>query len=458
MDELKNFFEPKCIAVVGVSRNPNKVGHVVFKNLIDGDFKGEVIPINPKIEQILHYKVYSSVTKVKKKVDLAIVAIPAEGVLKIVKECNSCEIKNVLILSSGFSEIGNKKMEEELKEYLKKNKMHCIGVNCLGIFDAYNKLDALFIPRYRLRRPKPGNISFVCQSGAVGAAILDIATEKHHRFSKFISYGNATDIDESDLIEYLGKDENTKVICLYLEGIKDGEKFYATMRRVSKIKPIIVIKGGLSEEGSKAVLSHTGALAGKKEVYFGIFKQAGVIYADSLEEMFDIASIVEKGISFSGNRIQIITNGGGYGIISTDLISDSENLKMAYLSSSTIKKLRMVFPSTVNIHNPLDLVGDATTERYKEALESCIKDKNVDAILLIVLYQTPLITTDIVDVISEMHRETKKPIVIVSTGGEFTENLSDSLEENGLPTFSFPSNALKAIDKLVWYEGKKKVL
>ncbi|MBI2451468.1 CoA-binding protein [Candidatus Pacearchaeota archaeon] len=456
MKDLKNFFQPGSIAVIGASRNPNKVGHVLFKNIIEGGFKHEVFPINPNTDLILNKKVYPSILKVEKKVDLAIIAVPAESVLKTVQECNKKNIKNLLIITSGFKEIGRVDLEEKLQIFLKKNKINCIGVNCLGIYDSYNKLDALFIPRYRLKRPEPGTISFVCQSGAIGAAILDIATEQGHKFSKFISYGNATDIDESDLLEYLSHDEKTKVICLYIEGIKNGKKFFETIKKVSKIKPIIALKGGLTKQGSQAALSHTGALAGDKEVFFGIFAQTKVIKTDSLEEMFNTASLIEKNLSFKGNRIQIITNGGGYGILSIDEIAQSKNLALASLSEKTIKELRKNLPKIIKIHNPLDLLGDATTERYKVALENCIKDKNIDAILLIVLYQTPLITTDIVEIISESHMETKKPIIIVSTGAEFTQTLSRALEKNGLPTFTYPTNAINAIDKVVWYQEKMK--
>ena len=452
---LKKFFQPKRIAVVGVSRNPNKVGHVIFKNIIDGEFEGEVIPINPSTKQILHHRVYNSISVVKKKVDLAIIAIPAKFVLGVVKQCQRKGIKHVLVISAGFKEVGNVALESELKSFLDKHDMRCIGVNCLGIYDAYNKLDTLFIPRYRLKRPKPGAISFVCQSGAVGSAILDIATEQGHKFSKFISYGNATNVDESDLIDYLGEDENTKVICLYVEGIVDGEKFYKTVKRVSKIKPVIALKGGLTAEGSKATMSHTGAMAGEKEVYFGVFKQTGVIRAESLEEMFHIASIAEKGLKFKGNKVMVVTNGGGYGILSTDGIAQSKNLEMAKVSANTKNNLKKGLPPIISLRNPLDLLGDATTDRYQVALESCLKDKNSDILLLIALYQTPMITTDIVDVISEYNKESKKPIIVVSTGAEFTENLSFALEESGIPTFSFPESAINAINKLVWYENKR---
>jgi acetate---CoA ligase (ADP-forming) len=453
--DLNNFFKPKRIAVVGASRNPNKVGHVIFKNILDGGFSGDVIPVNTKTHNIFNRISYSSVLKIHGKVDLAVIAVPAEFVLGVVRECNKKKIKDVLIVTAGFSEIGEKKLEDELRVFLNKKRMRCIGVNCLGIFDAYNSLDTLFLPSYRMERPEEGSISFVCQSGAVGSAILDLAADQGYGFSKFISYGNATQVDESDLIEYLGNDENTKVICLYVEGVKDGEKFYKTIKKVSAKKPIIALKGGLTDEGMKATLSHTGSLAGKKEVYFGVFKQANVIRAESLEEMFHIASLIEKESYFHDGRILVITNGGGYGILSTDNIVDSKNLKMAVLSKETSKNLRHAFPKTVNIGNPLDLVGDATTGRYEIALNECIKDENIGGFLIIVLYQTPLITTDIVNVISEIRDNTDKPIAVVSTGGEFTEILSERLEEMGVPVFGFPSEAVKAIDKVAGYYGKK---
>ena len=455
MLNLSNFFKPKRIAVVGASRNPNKVGHVIFKNIIDGGFDGETIPVNPKTHNIFNRISYGSVRKIPRKVDLAIIAVPAQFVLDVVRDCYKKKIKDVLIVTAGFSEIGEKKLEDELRDFLNKKKMRCIGVNCLGIFDAYNDLDTLFLPSYRMERPKPGRISFVCQSGALGSAVLDLAADQGYGFSKFISYGNATQVDESDLVEYLAEDENTKVICLYIEGVRDGDKFYKTMKKVSKKKPIIVLKGGLSDEGQKATMSHTGTLAGKKEVYFGVFNQANLIRADSLKEMFHIASLIEKESFFDDGRILVVTNGGGYGIVSTDNIVESKNLEMAVLSKETSKTLRKAFPKTVNIGNPLDLVGDATTHRYVTALEECVKDNNVGGLLIIILYQTPLITTDIVNVIGEFRDKTDKPIAVISTGGEFTEVLSERLKEMGVPVFGFPQEAVRAIDKVAEYYLKK---
>ncbi len=455
MINLDNFFKPKSVAIVGVSRNPEKVGHVLFRNLLDNGYPGNVYIVNNNAEKISNYKCYKSVLDIKNKIDLAIIAVPYQFVLGIVKECNKKNVKDILIITSGFSEVGNKALEDELRNFINKNKIRMIGVNGLGILDVHNKMDSLFLPRHRLKRPQAGGISFVCQSGAVGSTILDLAAEKRHKFAKFVSYGNATSIDESDIIEYLSKDKNTRVICLYVEGVKDGKKFIDVMKKVTEKKPVIVIKGGITEEGNKAALSHTGSLAGSSEVYFGIFKQVGLIKADTLGQMLDYASIFENSIKPKGNRVFVITNGGGYGILSTDAISLDKNLEMAKLDKKTVLALKKNLHKMVNVTNPLDLLGDANTSSYTIALENCINDDNVDVILLIVLYQTPLISTDVVDIIIEYNDLKKKPIVVVSAGGEFTEVLSKDLDENGIATYTFPDEAVKSISALVEYYVKK---
>jgi len=260
-------------------------------------------------------------------------------------------------------------------------------------------------------------------------------------------------VDESDLLEYLASDEKTKVICLYIEGVKDGKKFLKTARLVSKKKPIIVIKGGKTEEGGKATLSHTGVLAGAYEVYSGVFKQAGMIEVFSLEEMFETAKILEKCIKPKGDRILVITNGGGYGVLSTDAIM-SMNLRIAEISRESKGRLKTLLPQ-VNPTNPIDLLGDATTDSYKITLNIGLADKNVDILLLIVLYQTPLVTTEMVDVIIEANNMKSKPIAVVSAGGEFTEVLKKNVESNNVPTYTFPENAVRSIKHLVEYYNKK---
>ncbi len=447
---LDQFFKAKRVAIIGVSKNPNKVGHVIFRNLIDNNFQGEVFIVNPNEKEILGKTCYQSVLNIKEKVDLAVIAIPADIILKVVEECGKKGIKHLIILTSGFEEIGNYKLKDDLLKLLKKYNIKVIGPNCLGTLDTNTKLDTLFLPGYRLKRPLPGGISFVCQSGAVGSAILDLASSQGYGFSKFISYGNALNVTESDLIEYLGKDPTTKVICLYTEGIKHGKKFMQIAKEVSKKKPIIALKGGTTEAGKKAALSHTGSLAGSAEIYYAAFKQSNVIRADSLEEMFNFARVLEKCIKPKGNKVQVITNGGGYGIMSTDSIIKND-LKMAKFTKVTESLLKKSFPKIVIVSNPIDLVGDADTNRYRIAIDACLKDNNIDVLLVILLYQTPLITTDVVDVVTEFNDLKKKPIIVVSTGGEFTEVLKDNLERNNVPCFTFPEQAVKAIKKLTEY-------
>ncbi|QQG38638.1 MAG: CoA-binding protein [Candidatus Woesearchaeota archaeon] len=448
---LEKFFTAKNIAIIGVSQNPNKVGHVIFRNFIDGGFLGKLFVVNPTVDSILNHVSYKSILDIKEKIDLAIIAIPAEGVLNALEECGKNGIKQVIIITSGFSEIGNNELEDKLKKILKRYGILCIGPNCLGIFDSSSRIDSLFLPRYRLKRPREGHLGFISQSGAVGSTILDLATSEGYGCSKFISYGNATNVDESDLIEFLGNDRNTKVICVYIEGVKNGKKFMKICSEVSKKKPIVIVKGGKSEEGNKATLSHTGSLAGNALVYSAAFKQSGVIEVDNLENLFDVARTLEKCIKPKGDRVQIITNGGGYGIMATDAVIQN-CLRMAQLEKKTADSLKKVLPKNATTGNPIDLVGDADTSRYKKAIDCCLNDKSSDILLVIALYQVPLLTTDVIDVITEANDLKKKPILVVSVGGEFTEVLKKSLEENNVPCFNFPHNAVNAIRALVDYQ------
>ncbi len=454
--DLTKFFKAKSIVIIGVSKNPNKIGHVVFRNLLDGHYPGKIYIVNPNADRVLNYRSYKSILDIKEPVELAVCCVPAEISLQTIEHCGKKGIKDVVMITAGFREIGNFKLEEKLVKLLNKYKIKIIGPNCLGTLDTYTKLDTLFLPRYRMKRPKPGSISFACQSGAIASTILDLATTEGYGFAKVISYGNALNVDEADILEYLGNDEETKVICLYIEGINRGKKFIEIAKKVTKKKPVIAIKGGITEAGSKATLSHTGSLAGNAAIYSGMFKQVGIIHAASLEEMFNAARILEKAVAPKGNRVQIITNGGGYGIITTDAIVHN-NLALAQMDEKNKKSLRKVFPPIVVVSNPMDLVGDATTERYRLAIDAALNDNNVDILIVLVLMQTPLITPDIIDIISEFDELRKKPIICVATGGEFTMTLRKSLEENGVPCFTFPESAVRAVKQLVEYyvDGKK---
>ncbi len=437
--EMQNFFTPKSIVVVGVSKDPNKVGHVIFKNLYK---KFKTFPIHPQETSILGEKAYPSIEEVPQHVDLAIIAIPAKLVIRVVRDCGRKGIKHVIIVSAGFKEMGNESLEFELAKALEEYNIKCVGPNCLGIFDAHSGLDSLFLPTKKLTRPRAGEISFISQSGAVGSAVLDLLSQEHIGFAKFISYGNATNLSETDFLHYLEKDPQTKVICMYIEGIHDGKKFLEVVKQSTK--PIIVLKGGRSEKGAKATLSHTGSLAGSYQVYQGALKQASCIVTESLEEMFDIAKLFVMLPKPKGKRVQVITNGGGYGIMTVDEL-EQQGLVLAELSQKTRSFLKHHVPKIVIISNPIDLIGDATNERYGLALKMCVDDKAIDIILLIILHQTPLIDEHIVEVVNK--HTGKKPIIIISTGGKQTDTLSRRFEKLSIPVFSFPRDAVSALKK-----------
>ncbi|MCK4714587.1 MAG: CoA-binding protein, partial [Candidatus Aenigmarchaeota archaeon] len=335
-------------------------------------------------------------------------------------------------------------------------KMRAIGPNCVGVVDPYTGVDTFFLPRYKLERPEEGSVAFISQSGALGSVVLDWMAMKGYTISKFISYGNALDVDEADLTEYLASDPKTSVICCYFEGLKQGRKFYDTLKRVSGKKPVIIIKGGRTEEGTQAVSSHTGSLAGSREVHSAAFQQAGGIEARTLEELFDFARVLATQPSPKGNRVQVITDGGGFGVLTTDWLIESK-LVMARMDRKTAASLKKAFPPHVVIKNPLDLTGDATVERYHLAIDAAIHDPNVDMIAVIALFQIPTLTADIVDVISAASDRSSKPIIVISAGGRFTEVLKKTLEDSGVPTFSYPEKAARALKALYDFSEERKV-
>ncbi len=451
MKKMNLFFNPKTIAVIGASRKKGKIGYTVLKNFVEAGKK--VYPVNPKANEILGKKAYSSVLDVPGKIDLAVITVPAKFVLTVLDECIEKKVPSAVIITSGFGEIGNKQAEEELKK--RSKKISIIGPNCLGVFDNYSKIDTLFLPPEKLGRPRQGSISFISQSGAVGSVVLDWMASEGYGFNKFVSYGNAVDVNETDLLEYLGEDKKTKVICMYLEGVKEGRKFMKTAKKVTKKKPVIVIKGGRTKAGSKAVSSHTGSLAGDDKVYDAVFKQIGVMRPRHLIEMFDFAKVLSEQPLPKGDKVLIITNGGGFGVLATDQVG-LKKMKLAELTEKSKKEISKILPSYAKVHNPLDLVGDADDERFKKALEVAGKDKNVDAILLILLFQTAPITSKVVDYVIEFNKKKTKPLVVCSAGGNYVKELSKKLEENNVPVFDTPAKAVDSLNALIQYSEIKK--
>jgi acetyl coenzyme A synthetase (ADP forming)-like protein len=448
---LKYAFNAKSVAVIGASRNPGKIGYVVLENFVKGKFAGKLYGVNPNTQSVLGIKSYSSVLKIRGEIELAVIAVPAGLVPKVLGECGKKKVKSVVIISAGFSEIGNKKATAELQKVLDKYpEMPVIGPNCLGILDTKSGIDTLFLPRYRLGRPKTGNISFISQSGALGSAVLDWAGAKEYGIGKFISYGNAMSVDEADLMEFLSKDKETKVIAVYLEGVRNGRKFFSVAKKISGKKPVIIIKGGLSEAGSKATASHTGSLAGSAKVFEAVIKQTGLIQAHTMEEVFDFARVLESEPGPKGKNVQIITNGGGYGVLTTDVL-EKTGLNLARMNTKFTKPIIKASPSYAVIRNPMDLTGDADNARFMIALENTMKDPKVNSIVLIMLFQVPTLDSDIIEGVSEVLTNRKKPVVIVSAGGEFAQMHMKLLEKEGINTFSTPLDAVHALAALTKY-------
>jgi acetyl coenzyme A synthetase (ADP forming)-like protein len=450
---LEAFFKPKSVAVIGVSREPRKFGHVIFKNFIESEFKGKTYPINPKADFILGLKAYARLKDVPSKVDLAVISIPAPLVPEAIEECVSENVEAAIIVSGGFKEIGQKgeQLELEIRSRMKGSNLRIIGPNCIGVYDPVNQIDTLFLPRYRLRRPERGPIAFISQSGAFGSAILDWAASQDIGISKFISIGNKIDVDEVDLLEFLMNDPLTKCVTVYVESISRGREFLKTASSVAKSKPLVVLKGGVTSEGASAAMSHTGSLAGTAKVVAGAFEQAGVIQAQTVDELFDYGrALAYLPIPKEQRDIAIVTNGGGFGVISTDEAT-LLGLKLAKFGNETADNLKGKLPDYANVRNPLDLVGDADVERYRAALQAVSSDPNVGIVLVIVLLQTSFIESDVVDAITESRATSGKPMVVCTIGGDFTQILVKMLEENRIPSYTTPERAISAIYALTRY-------
>jgi acyl-CoA synthetase (NDP forming) len=291
---LKNIFEPKTVAIVGASSTPNKIGNIIIKNFIESKFSGKVYPINPKYTEMFGLKCYSNVSEINGKIDCVIIATPAETVPQIMEQCAAKKVGGVVILSGGFEEVKRNDLSDKIKQIALDNDIPVVGPNCLGVYNPYSKVDSVFLPSYKLERPKAGGIAFISQSGAVGSTVMDLSAFYGMGISKFISYGNSTVLDESDYLEYLAKDKNTQIIILYMEGAKDGRKLLETMKKVNKIKPIIALKAGKGSGGAAAAKSHTGNIAGSYVAYQAAFKQSKVTEAEGINELFEFVKIFNQ--------------------------------------------------------------------------------------------------------------------------------------------------------------------
>lgn len=443
---LNKFFNPSSIAVIGASRTPGEIGYTILENL-KFSFKEKIYPINPNAGEILGLTSFASVLDIEEPIDLAIIAVPSDIVKDVLLECKQKKIGAVVIISSGFSEIGEKEKELELKNILKNSKTRVIGPNCIGVYQ--KDMDMIFFPRNKLKRPNSGSISFITQSGAFGSVLLDIMAYNGIGVSKFISIGNKMDVNEIDLIGYLEKDLKTRCIAIYMESVSDGEEFIKVAKRTVKSKPIVVFKAGKTEKGNEAVASHTGSLAGSAEVYSAAFKQAGIIEAKDSEEIADFSKALSNQPVLKDKKIVIVTDGGGFGIVAADAAA-KYGLELADLDDSTVKALKKALPDYGTAKNPVDLTGDADTERYQKAMDAVLNDKNVSGVVCIALMQLPTMSDDIVNVIRDC-KAVGKPITVCSAGSEYVIEKNRKLEMYGVPVYPSPERAVKAMRALYDY-------
>jgi acetyltransferase len=443
---LNNIFNPKNIAIIGASEDLKTVGSGLVNNLLES--KRKIYCVNPFKDKIFGMNTYKSILDIGERIDLAVIAIPAKFVLGVVKECAKKKVKGLIIISSGFGETGleGKEIEEEIKNITDKAKIPLIGPNCLGIINLSNSLNASFAPIV----PKKGNIALLSQSGAIIDAIIDKSANSNLGFSKIISYGNEAGVDLSELLLFLKKDKETKVILLYLEGVKNGKEFLKTAKEVSKYKPIIVLKSGRSKTGEKAAATHTGSLTGEYETYKAVFKQAKMIEADTIEELLDIGKVFSFENSCK-NGIGIVTNGGGLGVLSVDYCEDL-GIEIKELNKKTIDNLNKE-ESLEKIYikrNPLDILGDASFEKYESAIRCVLGDNNINVLLVLQGMQIMTDAEKNAKIIVELKKKFPfKPIVCCFVGDVLIEKAVNYLEENKIPNYTDPKRALKAIKGLI---------
>lgn len=440
---LDKIFNPKSVAVIGASDEEGTVGYALVKNFVDSKFEGNVYPVNIRKPEILGFKAYASVELIPEPVDLAVIATPARTVPDVVEQCGKSGIMAIVIISAGFKEIGpeGKALEDKITEIRKKYGLRIIGPNCLGVIRPSINLNATFINRM----PKPGKIAFISQSGALGSAILDWAIHENIGFSNFVSIGSMIDVDFGDLIDYFGTDPKTKSILMYIEGITDARKFMSAARHFARAKPIIVVKAGKYGESAKAAASHTGSLSGEDLIYDKAFKRAGMVRVDEIADLFNCAEVLGTQPLPRGPNIAIITNAGGPGVMATDAVI-ARGGKVAQLSLKTMETLSGFLPHYWSHGNPIDILGDARADRYTATIETCLNDENVDGILIIYTAQAIAEPVDVAKSIVALCKSRSyqnKTIVTSFMGYGAVEDANRILNENNIPTYSTPEQAVK---------------
>ncbi|MGD2205772.1 MAG: acetate--CoA ligase [Anaerolineae bacterium] len=443
---LDMFFNPQAVAVIGASRTPGKLGFGILHNIVQYGYQGAIYPINPKADEILGLECYPSVLQVPGSVDMAVIVIPSRYVANALTECGEKGVKGAIVISAGFREVGSEgwQREREIVDIAKHYGMRLIGPNCLGIIDTISSLNASFA----VGMPEPGSIAFMSQSGALCTSVLDMALTEGIGFSHFVSLGNKADTNEISFIEAWQNDPDTRVIMAYVEGIEDGPKFMRVASEVSNHKPIIAIKSGTTSAGSRAVSSHTGTLAGSERAYEAAFRQSGVIRAQSVQDLFDYSVAFANQPLLTADRIAIITNAGGPGIMATDAC-ERAGLQMASLETETMEALRAALPAAASVLNPVDVLGDALADRYGMALEAALNDRNVGGVIVILTPQVMTQVEETARITGELSQKSDKPVFGCFMGRKTVDPGIRVLSRYGVPNYPVPERAVAAIAAMV---------
>jgi len=445
---MEQFFNPKSIAVIGASNTKGSFGFILVDNLIQGGYTGAIIPVNPNHEQVQGLKAYGAITEIETPPDLAIIATPIATAPEIVRQCVRAGTKGVIIISTGGREQGGEGglIEEQIQGAAEGSGLRIIGPNCLGIVRPGKQLNASFATGM----PAQGNLAVIAQSGSICTAILDRAIQENTGFSHFVSIGSMLDVDFGDMIDYLGNDGSVKSILLYMENLTNTRKFMSAARSVSRIKPIIVLKAGRSSAGSRAATTHTGAMAGEDAVYDAAFKRAGIVRVPSLARLFDCAELMAKQPRPSGSRLAIITNGGGPGIMAADTLAEY-GLEPAQIPEETVWRLNEILPSHWSQGNPIDILGDATIERFTQTLEICLASKEFDGVLVIMVPQALTRPEDVATALAKLVKRKRFPVFACWMGGKQMAQALTILNQANIPTYETPERAVRAFLYMVEY-------
>jgi len=452
---LDAIMKPKNVALVGATEKEGSVGRTILWNLITSPFGGAVFPINPKRPNVLGIKAYPSIKAVPDPVDLAVIVTPAPSIPGIIGECIEAGVRAAIVISAGFKEIGPEgaKLEQDILKQVRKAKMRVIGPNCLGVMSPLSGLNATFAKGMA----RPGNVGFVSQSGALCTAVLDWSFKENVGFSAFLSIGSMLDVDWGDLIDYLGDDPHTQSIVLYMESIGNARSFLSAAREVAFTKPILVIKPGRTEGASKAAASHTGSLTGSDEVLEAAFKRSGVLRVNSISELFYMAEVLAKQPRPKGPRLTILTNAGGPGVLATDalLLSGGE---LAPVAPEMMTELNKILPTAWSHNNPIDVIGDASPERYAKAVEIVAKDPNADGMLIILTPQDMTDPTQTAEQVRPIAQAAGKPVLASWMGGPDIEAGQAILNRANIPTFAYPDDAAQAFTYMWRFSSNLKSL